>query len=135
MVYYVSFVINFRLRKTQAEHIGGKIVKKKRTLTILLAGVMALSLAACGGSGGDSGSSSDAYSSSDSYGSSSGYSSSDSYGSSGGYSSSDSYSSSGTGAGGYDMPNESDESFSDYVQRVDPELYNDMTERYDSLTD
>ena len=122
-------------------------MKKKRTLTILLAGVMALSLAACGGSGGDSGSSSDAYSSSDSYGSSSGYSSSDSYGSSsgysssdsygssGGYSSSDSYSSSGTGAGGYDMPNESDESFSDYVQRVDPELYNDMTERYDSLTD
>ena len=30
------------------------------------------------------------------------------------------------GAGGYEMPNESDESFSDYVKRVDPDLYNDI---------
>ena len=30
------------------------------------------------------------------------------------------------GAGGYEMPNESDKSFSDYVKRVDPDLYNDI---------
>jgi len=30
------------------------------------------------------------------------------------------------GAGGYEMPNEGDESFSDYVNRVDPDLYNDI---------
>ena len=30
------------------------------------------------------------------------------------------------GAGGYEMPNESDKSFSDYVQRVDPELYDEL---------
>lgn len=35
----------------------------------------------------------------------------------------------GSGAGGYDMPNE-DESFSDYVKRVDPELYDEL---YDNL--
>ena len=77
--------------------------------------------------------------SSNQYGSGSGSSSvSDSYGS-GSYGSSGSTGSSnkvtGAGAGGYDLPNESDESFSDYVKRVDPDLYNDMTERYDSLTD
>lgn len=33
----------------------------------------------------------------------------------------------------YDMP-EDGESFSDYVQRVDPELYDAITERYDALT-
>ncbi len=38
------------------------------------------------------------------------------------------------GAGGYDMPNEG-ESFSDYVQRVDPELYDAIMDRYDELTD
>ncbi len=38
----------------------------------------------------------------------------------------------GSGAGGYDMPNEN-ESFSDYVKRVDPELYKSMTDRYDSV--
>jgi hypothetical protein len=30
------------------------------------------------------------------------------------------------GAGGYEMPNEGDASFSDYVKRVDPDLYNDI---------
>lgn len=39
----------------------------------------------------------------------------------------------GTG-GGYDMPLEG-ENFSDYVQRVDPELYDSITERYHELTD
>ncbi len=34
----------------------------------------------------------------------------------------------GSGAGGYDMPNENDQSCCDYVKRVDPE-------RYDSLFD
>lgn len=34
--------------------------------------------------------------------------------------------SSGSGAGGYDMPNASDKSFSDYVKRVDPELYDSL---------
>ena len=42
-------------------------------------------------------------------------------------------SSSNKGAGGYDMPNENDESFSDYVKRVDPDLYNSMKDIYDSL--
>ena len=37
------------------------------------------------------------------------------------------------GEGGYEMPNESDASFSDYVQRVDPDLWNDMQDRFDSL--
>ena len=32
----------------------------------------------------------------------------------------------------YDMPNESDKSFSDYVKRVDPELYNTMKDNYES---
>ncbi len=50
-----------------------------------------------------------------------------------GSSSSSSKKQSETGAGGYDMPNESDESFSDYVERVDPDLYNEMSDRYDSL--
>ena len=36
------------------------------------------------------------------------------------------------GAGGYDMPNPG-ESFSDYVQRVDPDLYDSITDRYNSL--
>jgi len=35
-------------------------------------------------------------------------------------------SSSSTKAGGYDMPNENDKSFSDYVKRVDPDLYNSL---------
>jgi hypothetical protein len=30
------------------------------------------------------------------------------------------------GAGGYEMPNESDDSVSDYIQRVDPDLYDTM---------
>ena len=34
------------------------------------------------------------------------------------------------GAGGYEMPNGSDDSFADYVQRVDPDLYNAMQDRY-----
>lgn len=34
---------------------------------------------------------------------------------------------------GYDMPNSNDKSFSDYVKRVDPDLYNSMVERYDNL--
>lgn len=34
------------------------------------------------------------------------------------------------GAGGYDMPNENDESFSDYVKRVDPDLYDSMNDNY-----
>ncbi len=37
------------------------------------------------------------------------------------------------GSGGYDMPKEG-ESFSDYVQRVDPDLYDSITDRYNSLT-
>lgn len=37
------------------------------------------------------------------------------------------------GAGGYDMPNPG-ESFSDYVQRVDPDLYDSITDRYNSLS-
>ena len=37
-----------------------------------------------------------------------------------------------TGSGGYDMPKEG-ESFSDYVQRVDPDLYDSITDRYESL--
>lgn len=36
-------------------------------------------------------------------------------------------------SGGYDMPNSSDKSFSDYVKRVDPDLYNDIKSNYDSL--
>ncbi len=31
-----------------------------------------------------------------------------------------------TGAGGYEMPNENDKSFSDYVKRVDPDLYDSL---------
>ena len=34
------------------------------------------------------------------------------------------------GEGGYEMPNESDDSFADYVQRVDPDLYDAMQDRY-----
>lgn len=34
--------------------------------------------------------------------------------------------SSNIGEGGYEMPNEEDESFSDYVKRVDPELYDEL---------
>ena len=30
------------------------------------------------------------------------------------------------GAGGYEMPNENDKSFSDYVKRVDPDLYDEI---------
>lgn len=36
------------------------------------------------------------------------------------------------GAGGYDMPNSSDKGFSDYVKRVDPDLYNSMKKNYDT---
>lgn len=61
-------------------------------------------------------------------------SSSSSYKGSSSYSGSSSSGSSGTtGAGGYDMPNSSDKSFSDYVKRVDPDLYNSMKDIYDSL--
>ena len=35
----------------------------------------------------------------------------------------------GTGSGGYDMPGK-DESFSDYVKRVDPDLYESMQDIY-----
>lgn len=49
------------------------------------------------------------------------------------YSSGSSGSSGKTGAGGYDMPNSSDKSFSDYVKRVDPDLYDSMVGRYGSL--
>ncbi len=34
------------------------------------------------------------------------------------------------GAGGYEMPNENDDSVADYIQRVDPELYDSMQDRY-----
>lgn len=34
------------------------------------------------------------------------------------------------GAGGYEMPNENDDSVADYIQRVDPDLYNSMQDRY-----
>lgn len=51
------------------------------------------------------------------------------------YSSSSDYSSGTTGEGGYEMPNESDKSFSDYVKRVDPDLYDSMQDRYDSAVD
>lgn len=43
-------------------------------------------------------------------------------------------SSSNVGAGGYEMPNSNDASFSDYVKRVAPDLYDGMQSRYDSLT-
>ena len=32
------------------------------------------------------------------------------------------------------MPNENDKSFSDYVKRVDPELYESMQDIYDDAT-
>ena len=38
-----------------------------------------------------------------------------------------------TGAGGYDMPKEG-ESFSDYMKRVDPDLYDSITDRYNDAT-
>ncbi len=80
----------------------------------------------------DSGSSSGSDSSSSSSGS--GYSSSYSGSSSSSSGSGSSGSSSGTtGSGGYDMPKEG-ESFSDYVKRVDPDLYNDMKGIYDGAT-
>lgn len=52
------------------------------------------------------------------------------------YDSNDSYenNSSNIGEGGYEMPNESDETFSDYIKRVDPELYNDITNNYNNAT-
>ena len=59
-------------------------------------------------------------------------SSSSSYSGKSSYSSGSSYSgssSSGTGAGGYDMPKDG-ESLSDYIQRVDPDLYDSMTDIY-----
>ena len=37
------------------------------------------------------------------------------------------------GAGGYEMPNESDKTFSDYVKRVDPDLYNEMEDIFESM--
>lgn len=40
-----------------------------------------------------------------------------------------------TGAGGYEMPNENDKSFSDYVKRVAPDLYDEMNDTYDGLFD
>ena len=45
---------------------------------------------------------------------------------SGSYSSGSSKKVTGTGKGGYDMPNENDKSFSDYVKRVDPDLYDEL---------
>lgn len=49
-----------------------------------------------------------------------------------------SYSSSSHGSSNYtnsyDMPNEDDESFSDYVKRVDPDLYDSLDDRYDTVT-
>lgn len=39
-----------------------------------------------------------------------------------------------SGANGYDMPNEEDESFSDYIKRVDPELYDDLQDAYNDAT-
>ena len=42
-------------------------------------------------------------------------------------------SSSGKGAGGYDMPNEGEE-FSDYIKRVDPDLYDTITDIYNDAT-
>ena len=70
------------------------------------------------------------YYSSYSGGSSSGKSS---YSSGSSYSGGSSSSSSGTGAGGYDMP-KSGERFSDYVKRVDPDLYDSMTDIYNEAT-
>lgn len=70
-------------------------------------------------------------SSGSSYGSSYGSSSSgSSYG--GSYNSSSSSSGKQYGAGGYEMPNENDKSFADYVQRVDPDLYDAMQENYNN---
>lgn len=37
------------------------------------------------------------------------------------------------GYGGYDMPNSSDESLSDYIQRVDPDLWDSMEDRWNSM--
>lgn len=67
------------------------------------------------------------------YSSSSGSHYSGSY-SSGKNNSSSSSGSGNIGAGGYEMPNSSDKSFSDYIQRVDPDLYNSIVGRYDSLS-
>lgn len=39
-----------------------------------------------------------------------------------------------TGAGGFEMPKENDRSFSDYVKRVAPDLYNDISNRYNDVT-
>ena len=52
-------------------------------------------------------------------------SSSDNYGSSS--SSSKEY-----GKGGYEMPNENDDSLADYIQRVDPDLYDSMENQYNN---
>ena len=37
------------------------------------------------------------------------------------------------GEGGYEMPNENDKSITDYIQRVDPDLYNDMENRWENM--
>lgn len=37
------------------------------------------------------------------------------------------------GYGGYDMPNSSDESLSDYIQRVDPDLWDSMEDNWNSM--
>lgn len=50
-----------------------------------------------------------------------------------GSSSSSSSSKKSYGAGGYEMPNSNDKSFSDYVKRVDPDFYNSMSDRYNNL--
>ena len=60
-----------------------------------------------------------------------GSSSSNKSGSSSGKSSSDSSGSSGSTRNGYDMPKEG-ESFSDYVKRVDPDLYSDIQTKYNT---
>ena len=69
-------------------------------------------------------------SSGSSYGSSYGSSSSGSS-----YGSSSSSSDKKYGAGGYEMPNENDKSFADYVQRVDPDLYDAMQDNYNAAAD
>ena len=78
-------------------------------------------------SSGSSSKSSSKTSSGSSYKASSGSNSSGS--SSGSYSGSSSGSSNNM-RNGYDMPNSNDKSFSDYVKRVDPELYNEMQKNY-----
>ncbi len=102
---------------------------KKVIISILAASVLMTSLCACGSSSSYSSNTTTTTKSKSSYSSGSKYSSSYSSGSKYGSSSSTTKHNS----GGYDMPNSSDKSFSDYVKRVDPDLYNDIKSNYDSL--